>query len=1210
MKYLIYILLFILVGFVTKAQFPTGVPTQKINGWIQNWYTVPDSGTVIPKRDTSWTPSKPGMSITWQHGGSDTSVFFWNGAKWNKLALQSGVPTNTNIANAALTWNANYVQNVNNFNLRFDSIDIFQAISRGTLSSRKRISNFFMDANSLTSPLFLRHDISKVGSSTLGDSINLILQVLADQWELIAKNTTANNREAKLTVNQSGNIGLTTTAGNPVNSRSISLDTISIKIRGAISAANADSIYAAGAFDPVTQSNPVYLIPKPTTGTGTVTSVALSMPSAFSISGSPITTSGTFSVTGAGTTLQYIRGNGTLATFDTAAIPSFSAKVRSLFSGTSPITYNQATGAFGISNATNVSKGAASFNASNFTVSSGAVSLADVVSAGSCTSCDLNINDKGQITGFSDGSGGGGVDSLNAYRYAGNVNSVRDTFQNLHYSVYNVKDFGLVDDSATDNTTDFRALLALVPDGARIYFPGGGVGYLFNDTILINKNLVIYGDGKSAYPIFTIINLPHRGATNLYFNSSTKNFLHLRSTLTNKNPIVNIRDLSIINSSATQPTAGSGIMVNDNTMHQWFDNITVSGFYNNIEIIGSHNLTVSNSNIVSPILNGIVCGNEIEPDGGGVRIINNNIVSGLHATSIARGVYMKGGGAIIISQNFFNAQGTLDTASQFVYDIYSDFADGRTSEININDNGFANYKTTAIYIGNVNLSMRVLKINQNYITPLDGSLTHEAIYIENFDNVQVGDISAYGHASSTSTYPVVKLFNVSNATIGPIVQTDYLTDYTASSSSGISSVVENKDNQIKEDASFISVSRNFQVWKDASPSKAVAVGMNNPGDAIGNDLVFSNYNGSSWVEFGRFISSTNHLRIISGIDFPSASGTNRNITISNNDPFAIDGLGTITLYPTTGTNASPLLGLVPRGSGLFANFKSQFNIYNTDAVADPTNTESLVFSAQGDSLSVKTQAGGTGTVRPLKLWTGANTGQVSLNTDGTVSMSNLAGSGTRMVTVTSLGVFGTSTIGNTLYSGDGSIASARTVTLGSNNLTFDASSSGDIAFTLGSDATGDIFYRNSGGVLTRRAIGSTNDVLTVSGGLPVWQAPDYASGTYTPTLTNVTNISASTAYQCQYMRVGNVVTVSGKVDIDPTVAGAIRLGISLPLSSAVPNDFECAGVASTISGAVIYSGGIRADTVNDRADLNTLILVGDVGNESYFFTFTYLIDIS
>jgi hypothetical protein len=48
---------------------------------------------------------------------------------------------------------------------------------------------------------------------------------------------------------------------------------------------------------------------------GTVTSVGLSMPSAFTVASSPITGSGTIAVTGAGTVSQYVRGDGTLANF-------------------------------------------------------------------------------------------------------------------------------------------------------------------------------------------------------------------------------------------------------------------------------------------------------------------------------------------------------------------------------------------------------------------------------------------------------------------------------------------------------------------------------------------------------------------------------------------------------------------------------------------------------------------------------------------------------------------------------------------------------------------------------------------------------------------------------------------------------------------------------------------------------------------------------
>jgi hypothetical protein len=80
-----------------------------------------------------------------------------------------------------------------------------------------------------------------------------------------------------------------------------------------------------GKFDVPTGTNSDYLdgtgtpTPFPTLPTGTVTSVDLSMPAAFSVSGNPVTTSGTLAVTAAGVASQYIRGDGQLANFPTSS---------------------------------------------------------------------------------------------------------------------------------------------------------------------------------------------------------------------------------------------------------------------------------------------------------------------------------------------------------------------------------------------------------------------------------------------------------------------------------------------------------------------------------------------------------------------------------------------------------------------------------------------------------------------------------------------------------------------------------------------------------------------------------------------------------------------------------------------------------------------------------------------------------------------------
>ncbi|EPR09762.1 hypothetical protein M527_06440 [Sphingobium indicum IP26] len=120
---------------------------------------------------------------------------------------------------------------------------------------------------------------------------------------------------------------------------------------------------------------------------------------------------------------------------------------------------------------------------------------------------------------------------------------------------------------------------------------------------------------------------------------------------------------------------------------------------------------------------------------------------------------------------------------------------------------------------------------------------------------------------------------------------------------------------------------------------------------------------------------------------------------------------------------------------------------------------------------------------------------------------------------------------------------------------------------------------------------------------PVANDGNVYSGTYTPTLTGVTNIDAVTANVCQYMRVGNVVTVSGMIGVDATAAGNYTFRASLPIASNLTAASQCNG-ALTTSGGLGYSR-IVADTVNDLAqfDGNT----SSAANNNASFSFTYLI---
>ncbi len=112
------------------------------------------------------------------------------------------------------------------------------------------------------------------------------------------------------------------------------------------------------------------------------------------------------------------------------------------------------------------------------------------------------------------------------------------------------------------------------------------------------------------------------------------------------------------------------------------------------------------------------------------------------------------------------------------------------------------------------------------------------------------------------------------------------------------------------------------------------------------------------------------------------------------------------------------------------------------------------------------------------------------------------------------------------------------------------------------------------------------------------------SGTYTPTLTNVANITGSTAYVSQYIRVGNVVTVSGKADIQATaITTNTRLGISLPIASNFANDFQAGGSGAPFGAN--SNGRVAGDATNDRAEFSYIAV--DTNNRGFSYSFTYLI---
>ncbi len=213
----------------------------------------------------------------------------------------------------------------------------------------------------------------------------------------------------------------------------------------------------------------------------------------------------------------------------------------------------------------------------------------------------------------------------------------------------------------------------------------------------------------------------------------------------------------------------------------------------------------------------------------------------------------------------------------------------------------------------------------------------------------------------------------------------------------------------------------------------------------------------------------------------TASGTANGVEMTTGGVLQVLGTGGITANALNGVSGD---GIQVRTSA--GNFTSRavtasvgIGVSNGDGVAGPPTVswtpQTLVANATlWDSANAS---------RTLTIGLSGATDPVLTFSDGVVNLSTgaLQVGGAVVPTISS-----TSTFTN------------KTLTSSTNVL-------GGVTMTLGSDATGDIYYRNAGGQLTRLAIGTVNYVLTVIGGIPSWQPGGGGGGGSIPVSTRVSS---------------------------------------------------------------------------------------------------------
>jgi len=133
--------------------------------------------------------------------------------------------------------------------------------------------------------------------------------------------------------------------------------------------------------------------------------------------------------------------------------------------------------------------------------------------------------------------------------------------------------------------------------------------------------------------------------------------------------------------------------------------------------------------------------------------------------------------------------------------------------------------------------------------------------------------------------------------------------------------------------------------------------------------------------------------------------------------------------------------------------------------------------------------------------------------------------------------------------------------------------------------------------------------LVLSGGvLDTSQTiPTLDYGTYTPSLTNASNVTSSTSNTAQWMRVGDVVTVSGTFDIVFTTNLSVTsLYLELPIPSAFSTEFECSGTACSNGSQDNGGFSIRGNVANNVAEFYA-VAPGSSLSVRYRYTYTYYI---
>lgn len=216
--------------------------------------------------------------------------------------------------------------------------------------------------------------------------------------------------------------------------------------------------------------------------------------------------------------------------------------------------------------------------------------------------------------------------------------------------------------------------------------------------------------------------------------------------------------------------------------------------------------------------------------------------------------------------------------------------------------------------------------------------------------------------------------------------------------------------------------------------------------------------------------------------FAAGQTISQDDAVTNTFSTLLDLRHSSTSTPTTSFGASIRFGLETTTT---ANRDAgRINTQWTTAT-DASRTSSMTWQlVNSGTLATKATLAGNGDFTITGAYAGTTFNGIALS--GSSSTLNV-GTAKTVTISNSLTLAGTDSTTITFQGTDTYVGRATTDTLTNKALTASSNVLGGVTMTLGSDATGDTYYRNSGGVLTRLGIGSTSAELMTVSGLPSWK---------------------------------------------------------------------------------------------------------------------------